>query len=131
VEIDWVAALLGAIAAFAVGAVWYSPALFAKAWQQEAALTDAQLRGSGQAQIFGAAFLLLVVASLVFAVFLGPEPTPEQAVGAGFGAGLAWVAGGLGVTYLFERRSPKLFLINGGYLTIAFTVIGLVHALWN
>ena len=34
---------------------------------------------------------------------------------AGFAAGLFWVAASVGVNHLFEGRSFKLFLINGGY----------------
>jgi hypothetical protein len=46
-------------------------------------------------------------------------------LGAGSSAGLFWVAGGLGINYLFERKPLGLFLINGGYFTVQFTLIGL------
>lgn len=128
-NISWMAVLAAAVAAFAIGAIWYSPALFAKAWQREAGLTDAQLADGRQGIVFGGAFLLLLVASAVFAMFLGPKPSMQLGLGAGFAAGLAWVAGGVGVLYLFERRSLRLALINGGYLTLAFTAIGVVIAL--
>jgi drug/metabolite transporter (DMT)-like permease len=51
-------------------------------------------------------------------------------LGAGFSAGLCWVSASFGVNYLFERKSMKLFLINAGYHTLQFTVIGLILALW-
>ncbi len=38
-EINWLAVLLGALAFFAVGALWYG-VLFAKAWQKAAGLSD-------------------------------------------------------------------------------------------
>ena len=31
-DISWIAVVVAAIAAFAIGALWYSPALFARAW---------------------------------------------------------------------------------------------------
>lgn len=130
-DINWLAAIVAGVAAFVIGGVWYSPVLFAKAWQREAAVTDEAIRASNQGLIFGLALVLLVVAAVVFAMFLGPRPSLQLGLGAGFAAGLAWVAAGLGVTYLFERRSLKLFVINGAYLTLAFTVIGLVLALWH
>jgi len=40
-----------------------------------------------------------------------------------------WVASSFGINYLFERKSLKLFLINGGYHTFQFTIIGLALAL--
>jgi hypothetical protein len=51
--------------------------------------------------------------------------------GAAFSAGLCWVTGSLGINYLFERRSMRLFLINGGYHTLQFTLYGVVWGLWH
>jgi len=48
--------------------------------------------------------------------------------GAGFAAGLCWVTASFGINYLFECRSFRLFLINGGYHTLQFTLIGVVLA---
>ncbi|MFO1508338.1 MAG: DUF1761 domain-containing protein [Steroidobacteraceae bacterium] len=128
-DINWLAVVAAAIAAFLVGAVWYSPLLFAKAWQREVGLTEADLAKGNFARIMGAAFVLTFVSTLVFHLFLGPSPAIGFAVGAGFAAGLFWVAFGKGVDYLFERRSLKLFLINGGHHTAVYTVMGLVLSL--
>jgi hypothetical protein len=67
----------------------------------------------------------------VFALFLGPRPALGFALGAGFSAGLCWVAASFGINYLFERRSLALFLVNGGYHTMQFTLYGLVLGLWH
>ena len=82
-------------------------------------------------RIFGGALVLSLIAAFVFAMFLGPKPGLGFALGAGFSAGLCWVAASFGINYLFEHRSLKLFLINGGYHTLQFTVIGLVLGLWH
>jgi hypothetical protein len=42
---------------------------------------------------------------------------------------LCWVAGSFGINYLFERRPLGLWLINGGYHTLQFTVFGLILGL--
>lgn len=125
-ELNWIAVVAATVAAFIVGGLWYSPLLFAKAWQREAGLSDEQINGANMGMIFAAAFVLMFLASLVFALFLGPEPGLTFGFGAGLAAGLFWVAGALGVIYLFERRSFRLWLINGGYNVVAFTVIGSV-----
>ena len=44
-------------------------------------------------------------------------------------AGLCWVAASFGINYLFERRPLGLWLINGGYHTLQFTVFGLILGL--
>ncbi len=120
--------LAAAVSAFALGGVWYSPLLFGKAWQQAAGLSDAQLKSGNPAVVFGLSFVLSLVAAFVFGMFLGPHPAMPLALGAGFSAGLCWVAASFGINYLFERRSLKLFLINGGYHTAQFTLYGL--AFW-
>lgn len=129
-EFNLWAVIAAAAASFVLGGLWYSPVLFAKAWQQEAGLSDEQLANANMGLIFGLAFVLCLVAAFVFALFLGPRPPLALGLGAGFSAGLCWVTASFGINYLFERKSLKLFLINGGYHTLQFTVIGLILALW-
>ena len=130
-EFNVLAVLAAAVATFVLGVLWYSPALFGKAWQREAGVTDEQMRTSNKARVFGLAFILSLVAAFVFALFLGPRPPVSLGLGAGFSAGLCWVAASFGINYLFEQRSFKLWLINAGYHTLQFTIIGLILGLWH
>ncbi len=130
-EFNVLAVLAAAVATFVLGGLWYSPALFGKAWQREAGVTDEQMRTSNKARVFGLAFILSLVAAVVFALFLGPRPPMSLGLGAGFSAGLCWVAASFGINYLFEQRSFKLWLINAGYHTLQFTIIGVILALWH
>jgi hypothetical protein len=130
-EINYLAVTAAAISTFIVGGLWYSPLLFGKAWQREAGLSDQQLATGNMVRIFGGALVLSIIAALVFALFLGPRPSMPLGIGAGFSAGLCWVASSIGINYLFARRSFKLFLIDGGYHTVQFTAIGLILALWH
>jgi len=125
-------AVLGAGASSLVlGAVWYSPVLFARAWMRESGTTDEKARATNPAKTLGMTFVLALIGAAVFAAFLGPKPAPGFATAVGFAAGLSWVAGSFGINYLFERRSLKLFLINGGYHTLQYTLIGLILGLWH
>ena len=128
-EINWIAVVVAAVACFLLGGLWYSPVLFGKAWQRETGLTDEQLKQGNMARIFGLSFVLALLAAWNFANFLGPRPSLVFGSAVGFSAGLLWVASSFGINYLFERKSFKLFLINGGYHTVQFTIIGLVLAL--
>ena len=130
-EINWFATVAAALSAFVLGGLWYSPVLFGKAWQREAGVTDEMMKNGNPAIIFGGAFALTLLASVVFAFFLGPKPELGFAVGAGAAAGIAWVAAAFGINYLFERKSLVLFAINGGYNALLFTVIGLILGLWH
>ena len=130
-EINWIAVVVAAISAFMVGGLWYSPVCFAKAWMAETGITGKEAGRKSSAFVFGNAFALSLVAAIVFAMFLGPHPSMQLALGAGFAAGLAWVASSLGINYLFEGKTLRLFLINGGYHVVQFTVYGLVLGLFN
>jgi hypothetical protein len=125
-EVSWLGVIVATLASFAIGAVWYSPVLFTKAWQREVGISDAKAKSANMPLIFGTSFVLQFLAALVFAMFLGPRPGLAFGVGAGFAAGLFWVAGAFGVNYLFEQRSLKLWLINGGYNVVTFTAFGAI-----
>jgi hypothetical protein len=129
-DVNWLAVLAAAISAFLLGGLWYSPALFGKAWQRGAGLTDEQLKGGNPGKIYGGAFVLSLVAAATFAMFLGKLPV-GTATAYGFCAGLTWVAASFGINYLFERRPFGLLLVNGGYHTLQFTLYGLILGLWH
>ena len=125
-NVNLFAVLLCGVSSLVLGAIWYSPMLFAKAWQRGAGLSDEQAKTGNMAVIFGTTFALSLIAAYVFGMFLGQTMPLAGAVGAGFAAGLCWVAASLGISYLFERRPLSLWLINGGYHTLQFTLFGLI-----
>ena len=88
-EVNWIAVALCAVSSLLLGGLWYSPALFARAWQTSAGLSDEQARSGNMAVIFGGAFLLSLVAAAVFAMFLG-----GASVGAATAAGFSQVCAG-------------------------------------
>lgn len=122
--------LVAAVSSFVLGGLWYGP-LLGKAWLAATGLTEAQAKAGSSGRIFGLSFLLAFVQAWVFAMFLGPEPALPFALGAGASAGLCWVAAAFGINDLFERRSVRLWAINGAFHTLAFTLYGLVFGLWH
>jgi len=125
-DVNWIAVLLCAVSSLVLGGIWYSPMLFAKPWQRAAGLSDEAAKSGNMGLIFGLTFVLSLVAAYVFAMFLGRNFGLGPAIGAGASAGLCWVAASLGISYLFERRPLNLWLINGGYHTLQFTLFGLI-----
>ncbi|MDX2142702.1 MAG: DUF1761 domain-containing protein [Rhodospirillaceae bacterium] len=128
-SVSLLAVVVAAVSAFILGGLWYAPFLFGKAWQAAAKLTDDDLKARPVGLMFGGSFVLSLIAAYVFAMFLGPSPAMGFAVGAGASAGLCWVAASFGINYLFEGKSLKLFLINGGYHTVQFTLYGVILSL--
>jgi hypothetical protein len=128
--INWLAVLVAAISAFLLGGLWYGP-LFKNAWCRENGIDPECPPNGHPAKIFGTAFVAALVAAIAFAVYLGPAPNLHVALHAGFVVGLAYVATSFGINYAFAGRSFKLWLIDGGYHTLQFTLYGLVLGLWH
>ncbi|HKJ18552.1 MAG TPA: DUF1761 domain-containing protein [Xanthomonadales bacterium] len=127
--IDWIAVLVSTVIAFVLGGLWYSPALFAKPWQQDTGLSDEQLNAANKGKIFGGSFILILIGAIVFGAFVGPDPSLGLALGAGASVGITWVAFSFGVNYLFELKPIRLFFINGGYHAVQFILFGVVFGL--
>ena len=130
--VNWLAVIAAALSMFVIGGLWYSPLLFDKAWRRAANVSDEQVARGNPALIFGGAFVLALLMAANLAFFIsGPEVTLAFAVGAALAAGLGWAALSVGILTLFERRPLSYFLINGGYLTVSFAVMGLILGLWR
>lgn len=131
-HINWFAVLAAAISTFVLGGLWYSPALFGRAWMTVNNLNNEQLSKSNMAKVFGLAFVFAVVMAANLAAFLAePKTNASWGATAGFLAGFGWVALGIATIALFERRSAKYVLINGGYMTVAFVLMGLILGAWR
>lgn len=125
------AVLASALSTFLIGGLWYSPAVFGKAWMKENGFTEESMKNSNMAKIFGLAFFLSLIAAVNLAMFLGPETNVGLGAFYGFLAGFGWVATFVGTHYLFERKSFKLFLINAGYSVVSLTVMGVIIGAWR
>jgi hypothetical protein len=130
-ELNYLAIVLAALSTFLLGGLWYSPAVFGKAWMKENGFTEESLKGGNMIKIFGLAFVLGLISAINLAMFMGPEKDVTMGAAYGFAAGFGWVATFVGTHYLFERRSLKLFLINAGYSVIALTVMGVIIVAMN
>jgi len=71
-------------------------------------------------------FILEVVMAFNLAAFIGPQADWLFGLFAGIAAGLGWVSLAFGVNYMFEGKSFKLWLINAGYNTVVFAIMGLI-----
>ncbi len=130
-QLNYVAIAAAAAVTFLLGGLWYSPILFAAAWMREAGLSEAQTRQASMARVFGLSGLAALVMAFNLAAFIGPKASLGFGLFAGLAAGLGWVAMSLGVIYLFEQRSFKLWLINSGYQVLSFSVMGAILGAWK
>ncbi len=124
-EINWIGIIAATVSAFVLGGLWYGP-LFGKKWQALVGLSDEDVKNANMAKVFGGAFVLTLIAAFVFAMFLGPDITLQQGAAYGASAGLCWVGAALGINYLFAQKPLALWLIDAGYMTLMFTLFGVL-----
>jgi hypothetical protein len=130
-KLNYLAILAAAASAFVIGGVWYSPILFGNAWMKAAGLSESEVRTRNMGVVFGVSFLLSLIVSFNLAAFLAGPPNLSWGITAGALAGIGWVATAMGITYLFEARSPKLFLVNAGYHAVTFMIMGGILGVWK
>ena len=129
--INWFAAIVAGLAGFGAGGLWYSPLLFAKPWSKLVGFDPASPGGYPMPVAMGVAAALSVVAAIVFAIFLGPHPSLDFAVGAGLACSIAWIGTSILTNGLFQRLSLELMLINIGNHVVQFLVFGIILGLWH
>jgi ABC-type spermidine/putrescine transport system permease subunit I len=131
-QINHWAVLVCAVANLALGALWYSPILFYKAWMKENDFTEEDVKKVNPAKVYGLTLILSLIISYNLAFFLADGKT-DMAWGAtaGFLAGFGFSSLIFTVVALFEQRSWKYILINGGYITVYFTLIGFILGAWR
>ena len=131
-HINHLAVFLCALLNLALGALWYSPALFYEAWLSETGLSEETLGRFNPALTYGLTFLFALLISYNLAFFLGDsQTTPAWGATAGFLAGFGWSTLMFAIIALFERCSWRYILIHGGFITVYFTLIGFILGIWR
>lgn len=125
------AILTATLSAFLVGGLWYSPLLFGRLWKTANGFAADQ-PPPPTAKIFALSFILTLVMAINLAMFLNDSKTNMVwGATAGLLAGFGWVAMGIGVVALFERRPWTYVIVNGGYVTAALVLMGAIIGAWR
>jgi len=130
-SINWPAVVVATVVAFAIGGLWYSDTLFGKAWLEEVGLNEEDVKKANMVRTFSGAFLLEFFAVLAVAVLIGTDGSWLSGLSSGLLIGIFWITTAYGVTYLFEQRSMRLFLINAGYNVVLFAAVGTIIGAWH
>jgi hypothetical protein len=130
-DLNWLAVLAAGVSAFILGGIWYSPALFGKAWMKENNLSVEQVQKGTKAKIFGWSFILSLVMAVNLAMFVSdPKIDFTMTIVYGLLTGV-WIFCGIAIVALFELRSARYIFINGGYMLVALTLMGAIIGAWK
>lgn len=122
--------LIATIIYFVLGALWYSPLLFAKPWMKIKNIPEDHEGGSPL--LFAFSFILQFIGVLSLALFIEGLGVNGALNGAliGFFASAGFVFSLAGASGLFSEVPLKLHLIDNGYHVAGLTLAGLVIGFW-
>lgn len=131
VDVNWIAIIVAAIVPMVLGALWYSPVLFAEPWMRAVGRTREELGDAALGYLLSAVGAFL--ASYALARIMRWAEVDDLWNGVLVGA-LVWVgfvATVLAVTTYFGGRPRALWAINAGYQLVALVLMGAIHGAWD
>jgi hypothetical protein len=137
-HVNLLGVLVAAISTMAVGFLWYSPMLFAKAWVREMGYDmndkekmEEMKKSAGPA--YAGSFVASLVSAFVLALFLHWTRAENWQFGmlVGLHVWLGFVATVQLTGVLFMKQSMKLFAINTGYQLVCYLVMGAILGAWS
>lgn len=131
VNINYWAVLVAAILSMPVGALWYSPILFAKPWMKETGKKMSEMRGATTGYVLAFVAELITAYVLAHIIQYAQATTLLQGLATAFWVWIGFVATAMAVNYTFEGRSQKLYLITAFHHLAVLLVMGAVLGAWR
>lgn len=159
-KINFSALIVAAISTLLVGFVWYHPKVFGTIWIKEAGITQDKMKSGNMALIFAMAifyaFLITMVMQTLtihqfraigmiggdttiakpsYTAFIADYGTEfrtfKHRALHGFISGLFLALPIIRTNALFERKSYKYTLVNGGFWIVSFMLMGGIICVWK
>ena len=135
IDVNWLAIIIAAIAAFAIGALWYSPMLFGRHWMAAHGHTPEKVAAmqSSMGKTYAFSFVTYVIMAMVIALLVGLTGATSAAQGIVL-AGLAWLGFGFTIglnTNLYADKPAAAFMIDAGYQFIHVILMGAIIGAWR
>ena len=135
-HVNALAVLVAAVLTMVLGAVWYSPVLFAKQWMAAQGHTPEaleQMKRKGMIRAYAVSFLCYLVTAYVVALFAAYMQAMSFAQGLWLGF-LVWLgfAATIGLTgNMFSRKPIAAWVIDAGYQLAYLLIMAVVLTLWH
>ena len=143
-DINWLALVAASILPLVTGFIWYNPKVFGTAWMKESGMTMEKAKQMNPGKTYGLAVVMafLIAFAIWPQVLLGGAPDMPHGAGGDFmtfkhGAlhggtmGLFIAMPVLATCALFEMKSFKYVVINGGYWIVTMALMGGIINAWT
>ena len=134
-DLNWLAVIVATLAYFVIGALWYAPPVFGKAWMAAGGMTVEPGDGPGPA-----IFAVPLVGSVLSAVALGMlaaasgTATLTEGLVLGVVVAIGFALAISLVTATFESTKPKPMVwgaVNAGYHIVGTIAAGAIIGAWQ
>jgi len=135
-ELNWLAVIVGGLIYFALGALWYSPAVFGRQWQRAIGWDPERT----PPEMSVTTYLVPAIAYTVIAIAIGilARATGSEDVGTGLVLGIV-VGVGISVMHtlgdaVFDPNKPQpwtWFAITAGYHAVGQLIVAVVVSAWR
>jgi hypothetical protein len=134
-DLNWLAVILATVAYFALGALWFMPAIFGKAWMRSIGWEPDPGQRPG-AEYYVGPFVTCLIASIATGLLVAATATDTVAEGMVLGlvTGVGLVGSALFVTGYFDPKKPQpmtWFAISGGYHLAGLIVASVILSVWG
>ena len=135
VTVNYLAVVVAALAAWILGALWYSPALFGRQWAAAQGFTPEKMETmrQGMARKYLITFVCMVIMAWVLAALIDRLGILGALGGVKVG-GVAWL-GFVATTGLtaqqFSGKPAGAFLIDAAYQLVYLVIMGVILAVWR
>ena len=135
VTVNYLAVVVAAVAAWLLGALWYSPALFARQWMAAHNYTPEKIAAmkQGMAKKYAISLVCMLVMAWVMAVLIDRLGILSALGGVKLG-GITWLgfAATIGLTAnLYSDKPLAAYLIDAAYQLVYMIVMGIILAVWT
>jgi hypothetical protein len=133
VELNWLAVVAAALAAFISGAVWYSKNVFGKQWQKAVGLTDKEIKGAKYSDILALALLANIVLAIAMAMLVQVLvlDSAYQGILLGIMVAVGLIGAHMFMQVNFERRPLYYWFIELGAAILSLSIMGGILAVWQ
>lgn len=132
-DVNYLAALVAAVAAMVIGAVYFMPAVVGRAWMSAIGKTQEELKAANRPSLYVVTAVLAYLQAVILSAVIGWADVGGVVGGALIGL-LMWVglAGPIiSVTFIFEGRTLANHVISVGYYLISLVVMGAIIGAWG
>jgi MFS superfamily sulfate permease-like transporter len=135
-ELNWLAVIVGAVIYFALGAIWFQPAVLGRPWMRSIGYDPQQRPPDMSPTAYVLPALFYVVAAIATGLLGRATATDELGEGIVLGlvVGVGYALMVTAVDAVFDPNKPQpwtWFVISGAYHLLGLMVVAVIVAIWR